>query len=61
MHHGVICFLFTYGYARNAVRRAHVTAPNDGLRNGACGSATACEILRNGAWSPVSSFLNARD
>ena len=35
--------------------------PRRGIRNGACGRAAAEESLRNGARSPISSFLNARD
>eukprot|EP00966_Prymnesium_polylepis_P109059 2523778-Prymnesium_polylepis.1 len=44
----VMSFSIFFTFARDAKRRAHVTAPDDGLKNGACGRAAAGETLRNG-------------
>ena len=51
-------FSIFFTFARDTARRAHVTAPDDGLRSGACGRAAAGETLRNGAYYVVASFLN---
>jgi hypothetical protein len=53
----VMSFSIFFTFARDAARRAHVKAPDDGLRNGACGRAAAGETLRNGAYYVVASFL----